>query len=411
VRRLVVAVILAYAAVASAQPSGDDVDVSGADPAQPDEHVTISGFADFAFRTLLMPSTALAAAYYPKESSFVVGNLNLYLTKRLSSRWRSFVEVRFTYAPNGAVNADRSAFTKATGPDPADIEREMTWGGVVIERAYLEYEVNEHLTIQAGSFLTPYGIWNVDHGSPAIIPVFRPFIIGENLFPARQSGIHAYGARPFGEYELHYDVTVSNGRGPFDAFRDLDQNKALGARLELETPWLGGLRFGVSGYGGRFTDRPPDQVVADASGKLVNSTPPGTSYDELSFGADVLWKHGPWHVQGEVIGNRRSYRVGERELARGGFLPDDNEIGGYVLGGYRFASWWHVMPFVQLETDEMRANPDFGTGSIIKHGYLGLNFRPDPSVALKINYAGGEFTSVIGKFYYQALMAQAAWAF
>jgi hypothetical protein len=394
-----------------AQP---DVDLSALDldPAHPDEHLNIYGFADVTWRALLMPRSSIGANFFPKENSFLIGNINLYLTKRLSPKWRSFLELRFLYAPSGAKNAD-GTFVKATAPDPADLERPVDWGGVSIERAYLEYEVNESLTVQAGAFLTPYGIWNVDHGSPAIIPVTRPYIIGEGLFPDQQTGLHVYGKHPIGKYQVGYHATLTNGRGTFQAFRDLDDNKALGGRLELETPWLDGVRFGISAYRGRFTDRPPDQIAVDANGVPFNTTPLGTSYDESAWGADVVLRRGALVAQAEVIGNDRDFRAGSRARALNspGYEANGRYMGAYALVGYRFDRLWQVMPFGVIELDRLRPSVNLGDHPTVLQMTGGLNFRPDPSVVLKLNFVQANLRAPLLDLTLRIFMMQAAWAF
>ena len=389
----------------------DDIDLAslGIDPSPAEEHLNLYGFADVSWRKLLVPGSSLGANYFPKENTFLVGNLNLYATKKLSRRWSSLVEIRFLYAPQ--VETSTGAFESTTAPDPADLERPIEWGGISIERVYLQYEVNEWLTVRAGSFLTPYGIWNVDHGSPAIISVGRPYIIGESLFPQQQTGLELYGARPVGDYQLRYHATLSNGRGPFHAVRDLDENKAIGARVDLETPWLDGVHIGVSAYRGRYTNRPADVVVVDEAGVLVNTTPPGVAYDETSFGADILVHHGPLHLQAEVIGNSRRYLTGQREITRGGFQSDGPYWGAYALAGYRFDRLWQVMPFAVLELDRPRTGADLGAQASIYQFTGGLNFRPDPSVVLKLQYGAVALRSSLVDIDLAAFSAQAAWAF
>ena len=91
--------------------------------------------------------------------------------------------------------------------DYAEAPRELNWASLEIERAWAEYGINDWLVLRAGLWLTPYGIWNVDHGSPVIIPVLRPYVIGEQVIPERQVGVQAYGSTYFGS------TRVGNCRG------------------------------------------------------------------------------------------------------------------------------------------------------------------------------------------------------
>ncbi len=396
------------------EPAGDDLDdldlVGLGLDSDDRERLNLYGFMDVGFSRLVPPDNALWKFIIPAEPSFAVGNLNLYLTRALSERWRSLLEVRFTYAPAGTKNAD-GTFVSTTAPDPANAYRPMSWGGVKVERAYLEYDATDALTVQVGSFLTPYGIWNVDHGSPVIIPTLRPWIIGEELFPQQQTGVHVYGQRPVGAYTVSYHATLSNGRGPLQSFRDLDDNKALGGRLELATGWLGSTRLGLSGYRGRFTDRPANRLVVDENGQLETIVPAGTSFDESALGVDVLVERGALRVQAEVIANRRTYRAGARALGRTGFVPDGQYVGSYVLVGHRFDRWWQVMPFVLAEVDDPRTDPEMGdTWRAIQ--VVGVNLRPLPSVVLKAEYASVQALGsprLTGRL--QIFALQAAWAF
>jgi hypothetical protein len=124
-------------------------------------------------------------------------------------------------------------------------------------------------------------------------------------------------------------------------------------------------------------------------------------------------KHGPLHVQAELIANDRDYRPGARATTRGGFAADGSYIGAYALVGYRLDRWWQVMPFTVLEIDRNRPNADTGTDPLIVQATAGLNFRPEPSVALKVEYIQAHSYSrlVDLDLDIRILMTQAAWAF
>jgi hypothetical protein len=203
------------------------------------------GFADFTFTQPIGDFTLLNA-----KSTFAVGKLNLYAAADLGDDWRSLTEIRFSYLPNGsaALANPPPPRTDTTANDYTDLSRPVKWGSIIIERAWLEHTFHPALTVRAGQWLTPYGIWNVDHGSPVIVGVRRPYIVGETLFPERQTGLEIYGAWGFGASQIGYHVTLSNGRGPIDSYQDLDNNKALCGRLfwKQETDF-GALTLGASG--------------------------------------------------------------------------------------------------------------------------------------------------------------------
>lgn len=111
----------------------------------------------------------------------------------LGKRFRALSEVRFAYLPDGVTNytSGTTEFprTSTAYPDYADYYRAQ--GGRSDDRA--EYAADSLLNIRAGQWLTPYGIWNVDHGSPVVIGVTRPYIVGNEWLPSRQTGLEFYG--------------------------------------------------------------------------------------------------------------------------------------------------------------------------------------------------------------------------
>jgi len=361
-----------------------------------DDKLTVYGFATFDYFALRY---SRALPYVRRSiSSFSMGSLNLYVGKELSPRLRTLGEVKFTFLPNGDINAD-GTYTTAMATNASDFGRRAPWGGIHIERAYLELDVTDWLTLRAGRWLTPYGIWNVDHGSPAIISINRPYVIGEQFFPEHQTGLELLGRYFSRGFTLVYHATLSNGRGASEAQIDQDNSLAFGARLELETPW--GLHAGASYYRGRYTGFPADTAMPEK---------PSLTYQEAGYAGDLQFERGALHVQAELIVRETHGDPGARPAAwGGGFVPDLRAFGAYVLAGYRLERWWSAMPFAFYE--------DYRPGDVqlttrVWAVAAGVNLRPISSVVLKIQATRSEFDEGVGLFAgakVHFLSAQASW--
>jgi hypothetical protein len=407
----------AEAAAAAAAASASSGSSSGGSAEGVDEYkLNLYGFTDFTYST-----TFGRFDYAAPHSSFAVGNLNLYAGADLGDNWRALSEIRFMYLPNGTTPTVQGATsaparTDTTVADYTDLGRPVKWGGISIERAWLEHTFHPALTVRVGQFLTPYGIWNVDHGSPVIIGVRRPFIVGEQLFPSHQTGVEAYGTVNFGESQVGYHLTLSNGRGPIDTYQDLDGNKAVGGRLFFKHDGsFGTLTIGASGYKGRYTDNHPEYSISP-TGAFVTTTVTTLQYDELSLAGDAKWEWGGLLVQSEVIMNEQNYSDTGRPavfVADGGppgFAPDARRWGVYGLAGYR-TPWYGIMPFFGGEYYETGAHTYTPPAAAV---WGGLNSRPTPRVVLKAQFTHSWFN---GKFpgtnpgHFNGLDLQAAWSF
>lgn len=383
---------------AALAPSSDTVDLRslGLDPAAStyDDELNLYGFADFGF--ILDRWQKYVPGISQRSHTFFVGNLNLYIAKNLSARARGLAEIRFSFAPNGGRATNGQTIDTSTD-DVTNLGRPTQWGGIVLERAYLDYDLTETLTVRAGRWLTPYGIWNIDHGSPVIITTGKPYVIGEAFFPQHQTGLELYG---------HYDVssstrltahaTMTNGRSSLDAIGDPDDRVAFGGRLELETSW--GLRAGASYYAGRAT--------------WIATSTPEISYREAAYGGDAQYDRDRLHLQAEVlIRDRHFASEADADLVAERLTLDNRDFGFYALVGYRFPFLWNVMPFGYFEYYEPAntANYDYAYD-----GNVGLNFRPTPSFVLKTMAQWVKFHDDAALFqgsYSIELTAQAAWMF
>ena len=366
--------------------------------------VNFYGFADATYKVQLDKKEAEKTLY--SRPTFFVGNLNAYMTADLGDQWRTMAEVRFMFLPHGNVDLGSGEKTDTTVADYADFDRPLQWGGIKIERAWLEHTIDPLLTVRAGYWLTPYGIWNVDHASPVIIPIIRPYVIGDQLFPQYQSGIQAYGALHFDTTQIGYHLTLSNGRGFASAMRDLDNNKALGGRVfvKSDTP-LAIVTVGASGYRGRYTNR--NEGLFDKS--IIER------YDEFALGGDLKVEIGKFLLQSEILSNERGYIDGARPTVGlagpQGLAADQHRWGVYGLTGYRLP-WLDTMPYVHSEYNTGYVNPGFPQSSAAVA--MGLNVQPSPRVVLKLEYTYVWFpgpAAPVPLKRFQYLSTQAAWSF
>jgi len=384
-------------------------------PASDGPSLHLYGFGDM----LVMKSFPKRSigVFPPKSVIMAVGNVNLYAAADLTHGLSSLLEVRFTYLPNGSIDPNSFEPVNTTVFDYADWNRPTQWGGIVLERFHLDYSYSGLLNLRLGQFLTPYGIWNVDHGSPTVIPPIKPYVIGEQLLPTRQTGFQLFGSTLLGETTLGYALTLSNGRGDIQ-YLDIDQNKALGFRLYASYGGLGELIAGFSGYTG-ISSREQRYEIAPGNPPTIHSAWED-SFRELAFGGDLLWEWRGFRFQAELIAAQRKYRDASRKLASGfgtraGFLPDHVAWGTYALVAYRLP-WFNVMPFFVVE----HFDRGYARGQLLVFGGNtvnllavrgGLNVRPVPQLALKLQYSHIWFPGSVLDLAAPNLSFQAAWAF
>jgi hypothetical protein len=366
-----------------------------------DTSVHLSGFVDF---SVIAGFNDTSETVSPQDRAFAIGNLNLYLTKNLNESFRTMIEVRLMYLPNGAGTTIGAPPMNTAVADYADLGRTVHWGGIDIQRVYLDWQATNFLTLRLGEFLTPYGIWNVDHGSPTIIPAAKPYVIGVGFFPSRQTGLEAFGRTDAGSTgAIGYHLTLSNGTGSIPEYRDLDHNKAIGARAFYETRALGELRIGGSAYYG--TNSEGTTSLTFMNGELKNTKTLTSQSDQLAFAIDAVWKVSGLHLQAELLTLQRKY-TDEGRIVHAGptgqptFGPDSFSWGAYGLIGYRF-DWYGVMPFVMYQNLEQ---PD----AISFRGFhVGVNLRPIDALALKLQYDNIKSADMTFSMGY----VQVAWAF
>jgi hypothetical protein len=398
----------APAPVAAPAPELSALGVQEDTQASSDDHpLQIYGFADVTYYLPLFSKTSFLAAQIPENQQFVMGNFNLYLAKEISDRLRALGEVRFLYLPDGQNQG--SSYLSTQVDDPANLYRPINWGGISIQRLYVEYDLLSNLTIRAGQFLTPYGIWNVDHGTPTLISIRAPYVIGQALFPVEQTGLELYGHTFFSEVGIEYHLTLSNGRGPIDDTRDLDSNKAVGGRLVFEWKRDFDLKVGFSYYRGLYTNRTP--LSFDPSTGVSTSTIL-SRYDEQAVGGDVSLDWRGLAFRGEILDADHRYDPNFRGSGPT-FTPDNRQWGVYGLLGYRLP--FGLMPFGIAQYYKFPETPGNQYNPAVRAFAAGLNYRLHPSTVLKAEYTyatlPGSALAVVSATPLNVIETQVSWVF
>ncbi len=273
--------------------------------AQSDHGVAVHGFADV--------GAGWSSGDDPsKLSGFNGGLLDLYLTPQFGPRVKGLIEIALEYGSDGALAVD-------------------------MERLQLGYLISDAVTVWAGRFHTPFGLWNTafHHGANLQTAISRPrFIDFEDkggIIPAHSVGVWASGKTPIAGAKVSYDVFLANGPRiadrtlDFNALTDNSPGKMLGANVGyLASGALSGLRVGLHGFG--------STVQAYDTASTVMSTT-----KLRMFGTYFGYDENDWEAIGEY------YRFGDSDTAGG---PRRNSNAGFVQLGRTFGA---VTPYLRYE--------------------------------------------------------------
>lgn len=369
--------------------------------------VVLSGFFTLELRDLQSEDSSMR--FLPgvrPQSTFNNSHVNLYIDAKFLPEFRFFTELRFVYHPY-------TQMVEALGKINHTSE-------VLIERAWVDWLFRDWLSVRAGNFLVPYGIWNQEHGDPILLSTFTPLLLRREIFPERSTGIQLYGRVTMDDWSLLYAVWIGNGKGSQLATEDDQNNKALGARMEVKFPDFGkltGMAFGVSGYIGKVKPTAVDNDdLQESIFKVYNEEnnvddiyklavagydPAGDplgEFREYALSLDLRFRFYNFFFQGELVMNGvdPSERVQQAIDTDGDGAADTNidvkpgffrQYGAYMQYAYEFdiGSWGLVTPFVRFDWLEGndRVKRDLSTFTILIGG---VNWKPNNHVAVKAEY-------------------------
>jgi hypothetical protein len=350
-----------------------------------EDKVRFYGFMDMGFQYMHFSDGGIASgAIQSQAPTFVMGNINLYVDAQPFERWRALFEVRFTNYPDGSSQLpalgqpySRTSTTVYDVTSPSGGWSQIQYGSIVLERAFIQGTVARWLNVRLGYWPTPYGIWNVDHGTPTRISLNEPQFVVADAFPSKQTGLDLTGTVALAAWELEYHAYVSNGRTPGQL--SLTNGKALGGRLVLRRTLPFPVALGASGYYGRYVDI--QTKLAQGTLNVVQDTV--VAYDEVGGAADLTVDLKPVRIRSEFVVNQRRYDDGAHSPAPLGLgdLPSQTFWGTYGLLAYRLP-WGGVEPYVFAELDRNLVPSAQGAGSVSG----GINVYLTPGVQVKLQY-------------------------
>ncbi len=346
------------------------------------------GFLDFGFQKFWASEKSQLNFLFPSNAStFVLGNANVFFDATPAEGWHSMLEIRFTNLPHGVERSFATADgatayqredTRTEDFTAGSVRNSVVLGSIVIERAFAEYSVSDLVKLKGGYFFTPYGIWNLDHGTPTLISLLLPAFQADQFIPNRQLGAEIYGSTYVHDWELGYHAYVGNSRTPSQV--DFTDDKSFGGRVFAgSTGSAVQKKFGLSGYVGTGSDIQRTIVSVEP---YVLETEQTVAYDEWALGADASLDVGGLRLRSEAMVQRRDYEPGKR----GNMRPDGYSWDAYALAAYQLP-WGGLEPYAYLEF--MHYPSTRGDSAWIPS--VGLNVHFNPAVQLKAQYARALF--------------------
>lgn len=348
--------------------------------------VRIYGFGDFGASRAVVPKDSIWQQTFPRPLSFYLGRLNLYFDAKPDPDFRVLIETRFSFYPHGTVSGYSSTgqtqYTSTLASDYSSSNpwAQVNWGSIILERAVVDWTRYQLFSVRTGVFLTPFGIYNVDHGSPTIISVTLPTYLTLGWVPARQIGVQLFGSLPVDRWELGYAATLANGQNP-DGVRDVGDSKALGGRLFVRRLGKLGLLLGASGLYRPYR-RDASGFVFDPSGAMAYQATRTVENRQLTLGLDQSIDYAGLRIRNELVYYSTQYTAGKRDNFMGapGLTPDTRQLNWSLLVAYR-----HQMlePYALL--DYFYCSPAFGWSKVWQPG-VGVNIHLSSNLMLKTSW-------------------------
>ncbi len=332
----------------------------------------IYGFAEFNMGGLSMKNNSILRAYIREDIALALGALNVYYDFMPTNNTRALIETRLKSTSVATIEV---------------VDRDV----INVERAWFEYKQSDKLAFRVGKFITPAGVWNVDHGSPIITTVGQPVQTSMfAIFPESQMGGMLNGRYFLGDHDLIYNLYVSSGTKPDNRIKEFSE-MGVGGHLELKMDVLDGVDYGVSYMTGTERVDVQEMYIENDGG----------------FGIDDLW----WRQKDSILTRSHIYGaqfkskffgvVVQSEInVKNVFNKLNNDAETDYLAYYGLLSYdlrlnqaWMVTPYLFYESmnwENARANSHLTVATIPMEGWdtytIGLNLGLYSNYKFKIEY-------------------------
>ena len=179
------------------------------------------------------------SALHKTQNTFILQQLNCFLSKPISARFGAFVNFELT-----------NSFSS-----------ERNWGSFNLEEAWVKYYYRNSLTLKGGLLIPTFNNLNeIKNRTPLLSYIYRPIVYEASIsemftisdYLPERAFLQAYGFVAAGQTKVDYAIYVGNSETPFlnsttgnYARRGVDTTlyKLVGGRLGVRT---GALKAGVS---------------------------------------------------------------------------------------------------------------------------------------------------------------------
>jgi hypothetical protein len=278
---------------------------------------------------------------------------------------------------------DRILFNSEIEFEHGGYSDEHPEGEAIVEFAYLDFLLNKAINLRAGQMLVPMGFINELHEPPAFLGSLRPGV-ERYLIPTtwHENGVGIHGELPG---NLNYRLYVMNGlRGDKFTAEGIRDGRQDGKEAQAQSlAWTGRLDW-----------HPFPGVILGASFYSGNSN----QFEGESLPTTLVDLHGEWRIRGlqlrglyvrTTLGDGYLKTLGTSDPAR---EAGTRQWGGYLEAGYDLleSSQRSLIPFLRWERLNTQAEviPAVVSSGANDQAWLtlGVNYKPIPNIAVKLDY-------------------------